>query len=207
MVYEGNHRLVGWSTLRSEVRIMKSRKHRKILSVAARLISKKSFKGTSLQEIADKVGLHKSTLFHYFKNKEELLLEILTEGVDEVSSNLKKIIAEKELAPEEKLKKAIGSHLALLSEHFDTVNIYLNDFRSMSKKNQPLYLDKRKEYQRNFEKIIVEMKKNGYFKGLDTKIVTFGLLGMLNWTVKWYHPGGSLKATEIGDIFYRMVTK
>jgi len=186
---------------------MKSRKHRKILSVAASLISKKGFKGTSLQEIADKVGLHKSTLFHYFKNKEELLLEILTKAIDEVSLNLKRIIAEKEIAPEEKLKKAIGSHLILLSEHFDNVNVYLNDFRSLSKKNQAVYLDKRKEYQKDFEKIIVEMKRKGHFKGLDSTIVTFGLLGMLNWVIKWYHPEGSLSPTEIGDVFYRMVTK
>ena len=36
-----------------------------------------------------------------------------------------------------------------------------------------------------FKKIIAEMKAKGYFNGLDTKIVTFGLLGMLNWVAKW----------------------
>lgn len=184
---------------------VRKNKYDKILSVTTHLISQKGFQGTSLQKIADKVGLHKSSLFHYIKNKEELLFRILEKSMDEANINLEKITTHRELGPEEKLKKAFDSHLTLLGEYIYNVNIYLNEFRSLSKKNKTVYLEKRKKYERDFEKIIVEMKTKGYFNGLDTKIVTFGILGMLNWVVKWYKKVGPLTTGEISNIFYKMI--
>jgi len=73
-------------------RSTRDNKYEKIVSVAAALISRNGYTGSSFHEIANRVGIHKSTLFHYFKNKEELLLRILETSVDEVNSELEKII-------------------------------------------------------------------------------------------------------------------
>ena len=186
---------------------LRDNKYEKILLVAAKSISQKGAKGASLQEIADGVGLHKSTLFHYFKNKEELLLRILEKSIGEVNMNLEKIIESQELEPEEKLKRAFDNHLTLLIAYFDNAKIYLNELGSLSRKNQTIYLKKRKKYQADFEKIMVEMKRKGYFNGLDGKIMTFGVLGMLNWVTKWYKKGGPLGIKEVSDTFYRMITQ
>ncbi len=51
------------------------------------------------------------------------------------------------------------------------------------------------------------MKTEGYFNGLNTKIVTFGLLGMLNWVAKWYKSDGPLGVEDISNIFYRMIAR
>ena len=186
---------------------MRENKFEKILAAAAHLISKKGYSGTSFQEIANDVGIHKSTLFHYFKNKEDVLLRILERSIEEVCRNLEQITANDALGPLEKLEKAIHNHLALLLEYFDNVNVYLNEFRSLSEKNQALYLQKRKKYEQDFQKIVLEMKKLGYFEGLDTKIVTFGILGMLNWTAKWHRKDGALSIEDIARVFYGMITQ
>lgn len=186
---------------------MRDNKYEKILLVAGRLISQKGFKGTSLQKISDGVGLHKSSLFHYFKNKEEILLRILEHSTDEVNAELGKILKSQTIEPEEKLRRAIENHLTLLGNNFDRVNVYLNQIQHLSKKNQKIYLRKRKKYEKDLEKIIVEMEENGYFKGLNKKIVTLGLLGMLNWVAKWFKRKGPLTIKDISNIFYMMITK
>ena len=182
-------------------------KNEKILSVAAHLISKEGYTGVSLQEIANKVGLHKSSLFHYIKNKEELLLLIFNKSYEEVNRTLKEINVDISLEPEEKLKKAIDSHLTLLIEHFDSTNIFLHQIKRLPKKNQSIFLKERKEYEKNFQKIIVEMKRKGYFEGLDKQIVTLGLLGMLNWVPVWFRRDGRLTIKEISNIFYRLIVE
>jgi AcrR family transcriptional regulator len=186
---------------------MRDNKSEEIQLVAATLIKQKGYEGCSLQKIADKVGLDKSTIFHYFKNKEELLLRILEKPINEVSLNLEKIMNKNELRPEEKLREAIDNHLTLLTKHIDVANIYLNELRSLSKKNQRIYLSKRKKYEKDFEKIVGEMKKKGYLRGLDKKIVTFGILGMLNWVAKWYESEGFSRVKDISNIFYRIITE
>jgi len=74
----------------------------RILAIAAQLMSAKGYKGTTLQEIADLVGIHKSTIFHYFNNKEELLLEVLKISVEEVTAKLNQIIKDEILSPEKR---------------------------------------------------------------------------------------------------------
>ena len=181
----------------------------KIVKVASRLMSERGYKGTSIQEIANRVGIHKSTFFHYFKNKEELLLFILKVAIREVTENLVFILKSEEIPPEEKLRRAITNHLALISKYIDNVSVYHSEIRFLSEETKRKYLETRKYYSSCFEQIIDEVKEGeqGYFKGLDTKIVTFGILGMCNWVVKWFKASGSYSITEIADIFYWMLTK
>jgi len=105
------------------------------------------------------------------------------------------------------MKNAICNHLTLLSENYDRVNVYLNQIGNLSKKNQQIYLMKRKSYEKDLEKIVVGMRKRGCFKGLDTKIVTLGLLGMVNWVAKWFRSDGRLTIKDISNIFNAMITE
>jgi AcrR family transcriptional regulator len=184
----------------------RNNKYKKILSVAAHLMSRKGYTGVSLQEIADKVGLHKSTLFHYIKNKEELLLQIFGDTFEEEGiRTLKEISRDHSLAPEEKLRKAIDFHLTSVDKDFDSISIFLDQIRSLPKKHQLMALKARKEYEKCFQKIIAEMKRKGYFEGLDKQIVTLGVLGMLNWVPMWFRRDGRLTIKEISDIFYKLI--
>ena len=64
-------------------------------------------------------------------------------------------------------------------------------------------------YESFFEKIIREIQeddKSDLFRGLDSKIVKLGILGMCNWIIKWYDEGGSSSPKEIYETFYSMMT-
>jgi AcrR family transcriptional regulator len=184
---------------------MKDKRIAQIMSIGAELIIQKGYKGTTLQNVADNIGIHKSTIFHYFKSKEDLVLHILGKNLDDLNAASEKIINNKKWGPETKLKKAIENHLISMIENRGSTSILLNELRNLRKGSQIKYLRKRKKYEENFEKIIKQMKAVGYFCGLNTKIVNFGLLGMLNWVNKWYKRSGRLTGEEISDIFYRMI--
>lgn len=183
--------------------------HDRIIMVASRLMSQKGYKGASLQEIADHVGIHKSTLFHYFKNKEELLLSVLRIAIQDVTKNLTLILEDDGLSPQEKLKSAIENHLTLLVKYKDNVNVYHSEIRFLSHKKKKEYLETRKYYSACFEQIVNEIKDgdSGIFEGLDSKIITFGILGMCNWTIKWLLDSGRLSTKDIANVFYKMITQ
>lgn len=54
-------------------------RRREILSAALRVISERGYRNSSLQEIADAVGLTKAGVLHYFDSREDLLAEVLRE--------------------------------------------------------------------------------------------------------------------------------
>jgi hypothetical protein len=170
-------------------------------------MSKKGYKGTSLQNITDLVGIDKSTLFHYFKNKEEILLEVINIAHEQLINIADLVLNLKNMAPEEKLRLAITNHIVSLVKVIGNVNVFNNEMRYLSRKNKKKYLKIRKNYELYFVRIIDKIKKgeSGLFKGMDSKIVTYGILGMCNWVGRWYKKDGKFKPEEIANIFFQMI--
>lgn len=56
----------------------------RIHQAALRLLSRFGFEGMSMQMIADEVGLHKSTLFHHYRSKVDIALEVLDVSLRQV---------------------------------------------------------------------------------------------------------------------------
>ena len=187
--------------------IMRENKQGQISVIASELISTEGYKGTSLQKIADKVGVHKSTLFHYIRSKKDLLVYILEQSGNTLAANMERLSSLEELEPEEKLRVAFEYHLSSVIEDISGLNIYLNEMKMLPAKYRKIYTQKRRNYEKYFETIVAEMKGRGYFEGLDEKIVTFGILGMLNSIPRWYRPEGELTIKEVSDILFKMIVK
>jgi AcrR family transcriptional regulator len=66
----------------------------RILDAALELLAEYGVEGTSLQQVADRVGLHKSTLFHHFKSKDELVGEVFRGLGERLLKRLEPILAE-----------------------------------------------------------------------------------------------------------------
>ncbi len=66
----------------------------RILDAALELLAEHGYEGTSLQQVADRVGLHKSTLFHHFRSKDELAGEVFRGLAERLLKRLEPILAE-----------------------------------------------------------------------------------------------------------------
>jgi AcrR family transcriptional regulator len=179
----------------------------RIIKVASSQMSKKGYKDTSLNNITSEVGIHKSTFFHYFKSKEELLSEIVKPGIVEVEENLREIIKDNNISINNKLRKAISNHLFILIKYRDNVTIYHNELRFLSKDEREKNLKAREDYANLFQ-VVVEMviKNNPHkFRNMDVKVATFAILGMCNWFLRWYNKDGLLDIEQIADMFYRLI--
>jgi TetR/AcrR family transcriptional regulator, cholesterol catabolism regulator len=186
---------------------MQTNKLDKILKVATELIGSNGYAGTSMQDIADKVGLHKSTLFHYVKSKEELLLLILERTGEINQTNLENIVSLPRVEPEEKLRKAILNHLRSITEDLRGANIYFNETKVLPKSQRARYRDKQKAYQLQFQKIVSDMKRKGFFEDVDEKVATFSILGMLNSVNRWFKRQCPLRIEEVSEMIWRMIVK
>ena len=66
----------------------------RILDAALEPLAEHGYEGMSLQQVADRVGLHKSTLFHHFRSKEELAREVYRGLTERLLKRLEPILAE-----------------------------------------------------------------------------------------------------------------
>ncbi len=182
----------------------------KILTAASHLFSEKGYNNTSLEEIGEQVGLHKTSLFHYFKSKEQLLMRVMDESLKDHIPALKQILDDPALMSEEKLRLALKRQILVTCKYKDHINVWLTEAKGLPPRKRERYKTTRKQYETYFEQIIRQIqqdKKTDLFKGLDPSLVKLGILGMCNWLTKWYNENGPSTPEEIYATFYSMITR
>ncbi|MFQ6069276.1 MAG: TetR/AcrR family transcriptional regulator [Candidatus Aminicenantales bacterium] len=148
----------------------------KILHTAQKIFAKKGFKAATTKEIAEKAKINKAMIYYYFKNKEELYLEVLKNFFGKISSSFSDV-SSLELNPPEKFKIFISEYIDIISKNRDMPPFILHCFLSGKKQ----VLNALKEivvplYQKAFS-LFQEGKENGYFNDLDFKNVSTTVVG------------------------------
>lgn len=167
-----------------------------LLETATRLFKEKGYHNTSMQDLADALGLKKGSLYYYIKSKEELLCRLLETVTSFLAVQIDGIYTTN-LPPSEKLRWALENHAVTMMEHLDLVAIYLHEYRNLPPGRLEEALAVRKHYERVLMQIVEDGIAAGDFRPVNVKMAVFGLLGMVNWTNQWFSPGGQFSSKEI----------
>jgi AcrR family transcriptional regulator len=175
-----------------------TRTRERILKAAASLFHRRGFEATGMSDIADAVGIQKSSLYHHFESKQELLFEILSHTVETAMGGLQEIASSSVPAPE-RLRRAIRHHILHLVEDLDNVACFVEEGKALEPPYREEYLRKRDAYEGEFRRILEEGIVSGEFRKTDVRLAGFAVLGMCNWVVRWYRPEGPHSPEEIAS--------
>jgi len=181
-------------------------RRQEILLAAAEVFQKKGYRGTTVQDIADAVGILKGSLYYHFANKEEIFYEIIHDPMHHFVSQMSEVVA-LDLPPADKLRTALRYHLSAFDAHLPGVQVILRE--NLGTMDGERWVPIRalwKEHETLWEKILRTGIEQGTFRAdLDVKIATLGILGMCNWMHRWYRQDGRLTTEEIADIWAEMI--
>jgi len=177
-----------------------------IIDEAIKLFQKKNYHGTSMQDIAEAVGMYRGSLYHYINSKEEILYRIVERALSEGMAALLKIQKE-DCPPAEKLGRLIECHIQYSVKHKAELAIMLEDAKHLSDEWQKQIRQVQKRYEIVFQDAIKEGIQKGEFKDLDVKIVNNAIFGMTNWMYRWYNVDGKLSYKEITSIFLELILR
>lgn len=171
-----------------------------LIDIAAELFDSRGYAQTGINEIAQALGLGRSAVYHYFRNKEEILAALVESEALTPSHRLQQLMAEPGLSPSERLRRAVvdgivrrlspGSRFILISRLEMQIPEALG----------PLYNQGRRDIFEFYVRCISDGIAGGEFRNVDPKISAFAVIGMANWTSRWYSPAGSKTPTEIGEM-------
>jgi AcrR family transcriptional regulator len=187
------------------MRDKQNHKKQKLLQVSAQLFNEKGYQATTMQDIADSLGIKKGSIYYYIKTKEDLLYEL---GVTTLQMLLDSAYKVHKLSvePDEKLRRFIYNHMQLLCKHLDLFTVSL---RELNKINVPTYWNEivklRKEYEDIARNIVQEGQAAGLYRNYDYRIVVNGILGMMNWIIRWYSPHGYQSPDDISEVWTEMI--
>jgi len=172
-----------------------------IVAAAAKVFRTKGYHAATVRDIADEVGILKGSLYHHFESKEALLYLVVKEPIAQMYRTIAEIAAADEAAAE-KLRRAIFAHLEAYDRHHPHLFVYLRERESVKRRFREMIGFSPKEYERCWQQILREGIESGEFRAdLDIQVVSYGLLGMLNWAYKWYDPKGRLNVRQVAEQF------
>lgn len=178
-----------------------------VLDVAARVFHEKGYDATTIQDIADEVGVLKGSVYYYISSKEDVLFELLEE-VHQAALKAVLEAVERDGDPLQKIHAFVETLSSFNAEHRVRMGILLHDFRSLSKERRREIVRERDRYDRMLRELIVEgQEKEIVCPDIDAKLAALAVMGMINTIYQWYRPAGGWKAQSIGAFYADFVIR
>lgn len=171
-----------------------------IIQSAAQIFRQKGYHATSMQDIADAVGLQKASLYHHVSGKQEILAAILDAALDTLIGELEAVI-DSDLDARAKLRAAMQAYISRLTGDADLAAVLLLEHRSLEPPLREAHIERRDRFDRLWRKIVRQGVEAGDFRAVDEAVITFALLGVQNWLITWYRAGGRYKPARLADQF------
>src|SRR5437763_6172340 len=112
---------------------------------AARLFAEKGYHGTSIGDLAAALGVHKGSLYSHIESKQDLLYEIVRDGVEAFHAALDAI--PDELPAVEKIRLALRAHLRVVSEQLDVATVWIREWRYLDDERRGWFVEARRGYE------------------------------------------------------------
>ena len=175
------------------------RKRAEILRSAAAAFRKRGYHGASVDRIARALRMTKGNLYYYFRDKEEILYFCHDYSVD----LLLEVLARTEKAkgsPEQKLRTLLAAFVHMIIDELHGTALTM-DVQSLSPRLLRKVVAKRDRFDRGLRRLIRAGMRSGAFAPGDPKLVSFAILGAINWITRWYDPRGPARSDEIAGAF------
>lgn len=172
---------------------------RAILDAAARLFIERGTGGTSIQDIAESLGLTRTAVYYYFKKKEDIL-QALTEDVTILAERLASNVgASDNLDPITALHNLVRQHAALILSRPVEFRVADRNESDLAPPHREAAEAARRGVFVNFSAVIQRGIHTGHFRMVDPKVAALGLIGMCSWTAWWFRPDGRLSQAQVAD--------
>lgn len=180
---------------------------RELLERAAEIFAARGFANTTLQDIADAAKVGRTTLYHYFKSKDEFLTALVEDVTITASRRMRTIRMKAEVSPGERLRQAALTQLEWLLERPNRFKVLVRDEHTLPPEILRRHEGAKREVLAEFTAIIQAGIDAGEFHDGHARVMALSVIGMCNWSVWWFNPKGAMTPAQIGEIIAEMAVR
>lgn len=171
-----------------------------ILSQAAELFARQGFVGTSMNEVATACGMSKPALYHYVRDKSQLLFEIATTHV----ARLQDLVSEVDhvtppATPEQRVRRLIERFVLEYAGARHAHRVLTEDVKFLEPADQAKVLELQRQVVVAFSEAIAAARPELVAAHLHKPLAML-LFGMMNWMFTWLQPGGTLSHADMAPV-------
>lgn len=169
-----------------------------IISTAARLFHERGYQNTTMQALAEALGIAKPTLYTHARSKLEILERIFGRALSEAQAVVDAAAALDD--PVESLRLVITEQTRLAVRYRAYYGVFHGDQRELPAPLSRKYRQWSRTYVQAVCDIVARGQDAGRFrKDIDPMATAYGIIGMANWSAHWLKPKGRLSGRTVGQ--------
>jgi AcrR family transcriptional regulator len=181
-------------------------KRSELIHAAATVFAEKGFEAATLNDIAERVGTDRATLYYYFGSKQELLQEAVRGGVEANLAEVERILKLDE-TPDGKLRLIVERLLFSYEADYPYMYVYIQEDMRKVASEHSAWAKEMTKLTRRFESTSLQLIKQAVEEGrfrddVAPELAANALFGMINWTHRWFKPGKRRRADDLSAAFW-----
>ena len=170
-----------------------------ILKSAAKAFRKLGYHGATVEQIATALRMKKGNLYYYFRNKEEILFACHQYSLDRLMQLLEDVEASGR-PPDEQLRALVDAFVHTILDELHGTALFL-DLEALTPAHLKTVIVRRDRFDHGVRQILERGMASGIFASNDVKLLTFALMGAVNWIPRWFNPEGPATSHQIAAAF------
>lgn len=176
------------------------RRELEIYRAAIEIFHRRGFADTSVEDIAEAVGILKGSLYHYIDSKEDLLFRILAEVHEEVEALLRAALDQPDVSAFERLLDYVRGQATYNTQNIEKIAVYYHDLNQLSPQRQEDIAGKRRAHERSVKQLIQTAQEEGdVAEDLDPSLATAEVFALVGWLYTWFSPKGPVPGEQVAD--------
>ncbi|MFT3761603.1 MAG: TetR/AcrR family transcriptional regulator [Pseudoxanthomonas sp.] len=184
---------------------LRDAKREAVLREASASFNKRGYHGTSLDDIARKLGVTKPALYYYFPNKQAMLKACFDQAMEVAFDNIERAKREGGNG-REKLGIALSYLLEyFIGEHNIAVTVLEED--SLPPAGLRQVKAERRRFEHALRGLVNEGIRDGSIVRCDPKLAVLAMLGALSWVPRWYRPDGDWSREQVNSLMSNLLER
>ena len=149
-----------------------------------------------IRELSKAAGLSVAGVYYFFKDKEEILFNILNQSAIDLNDTIRASINEKD-DPQKNLRRLIEKMLRHVIKHNMEISILNREDGRLNTEQKATINQKRREAVNGIKNELSRLEKQGLLKSQNFATAVFMIFSSTTWFARWFDPKGPLTLEEI----------
>lgn len=177
---------------------VEEKRKQQILSAASEVFARLGYSAT-IDQIAEEMGVTKGHIYYNFSSKQEILFQIFSQAMDFFLKEIA-LVNDPALPVDQRLKAVLEAHIIAICENRAIMTVFMDLRRDLLPEHWTEIAASRNYYEKMIQDLIREGIDEGYFVSENERILSYTILGSINWVYVWFKENGELSKEQIARL-------